>query len=207
MSEICNLPYPSGCDYLIANTYGSCGVQRKDSMAEICGTPVSDKYKSAMEELLHGILPRLVSFTNNPVLLVEESHVIGEMGYLFRRKDNHWVETEMHCSSYYGFLETVRMMGVDVVCTRNLDASIWYLISMHGYLGKCHYPKHRKMFTNGQRAVGMLCCTPGIGEKKAAQILANHSIQDLHGVDEKDLKVLTSAQLASIKKIVGWRSS
>jgi len=206
-AEIATLPQSSGADYVIANTYGSCALQRKDSMAEICGTPVSDKYKSAMEELLLGILPRLISFTNNPILLVEESHVIGEQGYLFRRKDNHWVETGMHCTSYYGFLETVRMMGVDVVCTRNLDASIWYLISMHGYLGKCHYPRHKKMFTSGQRAVGMLCCAPGVGERAAAQVLANYSIQELLEVDESKLKALKSAQLASIKKITGWKSS
>lgn len=204
-AEIATLPQSSGADYVIANTYGSCSVQRKDSMAEICGTPVSDKYKSAMEELLIGILPRLSSFTNNPILLVEESHVIGEMGYLFRKQDNHWVETGMHCSSYYGFLETVRMQGVDVVCTRNFDASIWYLISMHGYLGRCHYPKHKKMFKTGQQAIGILCSVPGIGERKAEKILQRYSIQELLEVDASDVKELTPKQLSGIRKVFSWR--
>ena len=132
-AEVATLPYASGCDYLIANTCGSCGIQRKDSMAELV---------VQMEELQHDILPRLCTFTDNPVLLVEESHTIGDRGYLFR-KDNTkkvWIETGMHCSSYYGFLETVRNTGIDVVCTRNLDQSLWYMASLHGYLASNHFP-------------------------------------------------------------------
>lgn len=176
-------------------------------MAELCGPPVSKTkdHKSAMEELLHDTLPRLSIFTDNPVLLVEESHIIGERGYLFRKHQNHWVETGMHSSSYYGFLETARNLGVDVVCTRNLDASIWYMISMHGYLGKHHYPKHAKMFTDGQRAMGMLCCVPKIGEKRAAQALGSgKSISEI--ATAKSVKGLTENQLEKIQKVLKWKS-
>lgn len=205
-SDIINLPQSTGCDYLITGTYGSCGIQRKDSIAEICGTPVSKtkKFKSAMDELLHDILPRLSSFTDNPVLLVEESHILGERGYLFRRNGKHWVETGMHCSSYYGFLETVRNMGVDVVCTRNLDASLWYMISMHGYLERCHYPKHSKMFTTGQQAMGMLCCVPKIGEKRAMQALGAKSIAEM--VNSKTVPGLTDIQVRNLQKVLKWKS-
>lgn len=176
-------------------------------MAEICSaTTVSKtkKFKSAMEELLHDILPNLAAFTDNPILLVEESHILGERGYLFRRDRNHWVETGMHCSSYYGFLETVRNLGIDVVCTRNLDASIWYMISMHGYLGRMHYPKHLKMFTAGQQALGMLCCVPTVGEKRAMQALGEKSIVEI--AMSKTVAGLTDTQLGKVKKVLQWKS-
>lgn len=155
-----------------------------------------------MEELLQNILPRLITFTDNPVLLVEESHIIGEKGYLFRKQDKYWVETGMHCTSYYAFLETVRNMGIDVVCTRNMDASIWYMISMHKYLGKFHYPKHEKFFKTGQQAVGMLCCIQGIGEKRAQKALASSSIAGM--LSRKTVDGLTDIHLAKLKKVLNW---
>lgn len=193
-SEIINLPYPSGCDYLISNTHGSCGIQRKDSMAEL---------SQQMEDLRYDILPRLCTFTDNPILLVEETHMIGEKGYLFRRDGKVWTETGLHCTAYYGFLETVRNMGVDVVCTRSLEHSIWYMVSMHTYLGKYHYPKHPKMYKVDQMATGMLCCVNGVGEKKAEKVLKKYSLSELpsqHKVDG-----LTEKQLEKVKKVLRWK--
>jgi hypothetical protein len=202
-SEIVTLPHTSGADYLIANTHGSCAIQRKASIEEICGTPVSDRFKSAMEELRYEILPNLIEFSRNPVLLVEETHNIGEMGYLFRRDGNVWRETSMHCSSYYGFLETVRSMGVDVVCTRNFDQSIWYMISLEGYLGKCHYPRHLKSFGLDQQATGMLCCVPGVGEARATKALKGYSIADLLHASQVD--GLTAKQLLKVKNVLRFK--
>jgi mannose/fructose-specific phosphotransferase system component IIA len=204
-AEIACLPHNSGCDYIIANTHGSCAIQRKDSMAEICGNPVQDKYKSAMEELRYEIIPNLVQFSDNPVLLVEESHEIGEKGYLFRKQDRLWKETSMHSSSYYGFLETVRLMGCDVVCTRNLEQSIWWMISMHGFLGKRHYPKHQKFYGPEQSAMGMLCCVPTIGEKRAEKILSKHSISDL--IFDKNVKEATEKQKQRIEECLRWKAN
>ena len=202
-SEIACLPHNSGCDYIIANTHGSCAIQRKDSMAEICGNPVQDTYKSAMEELRFEIIPHLVQFSDNPVLLVEESHEIGENGYLFRKQDRLWLETPMHSSGYYGFLETVRQMGCEVVTTRSLDHSIWWMISMHNYLGRYHYPKHKKAYNPGQSAMGMLCCVPGIGEKRAEKILSKHSISDL--IFDKNIKEATEKQRKKIDEVLRYR--
>jgi len=158
-----------------------------------------------MEELQHDILPRLCTFTDNPILLVEESHTIGDRGYLFR-KDNTkkvWIETGMHCSSYYGFLGTVRNTGIDVVCTRNLDQSLWYMVSMHGYLASNHYPRHAKSFKPEQQAMGILCCIPGIGEKRAEKVLATHSIADLLTCGQVD--GLTGKQLQKVQKVLRYK--
>lgn len=157
-----------------------------------------------MKELRYNILPRLLSYTDNPVLLVEEDFQIGDAGYLFRKEGSMYHETELHSKSYYGFLETVRMMGIDVVCTRNLDQSIWYMISMDGYLSKQHYPKHLKTFKPNQQALGMLCCVPGIDIKKAEKALNGRSIKDLMML--KDCSDLTLTQLQKIKKVLSWRN-
>lgn len=196
ISEIATLPYNTGCDYFISGVYGSCGIQRKSAMKELV---------IQMDDLAEDILPRLVSFTDNPILLVEEDFVIGEMGRLFR-KDNSskmWTETGMHSASYYGFLESCRMKGIDVACTRNLDQSIWYMIAMDGYLAHKHYPKHRKLYKPYQQAMGMLCCIPGIGEKRAEKILEQNSISDLVQADEAN--GLTPLQLKKIQTALNWR--
>jgi ERCC4-type nuclease len=187
------LPYESGCDYLICNEYGSCGIQRKDSTKELI---------LQMDELRHDILPRLISFTDNPVILVEESHELGEMGYLFRRHGNVWLETGMHSSSYYGFLETARMMGVEVVTTRNLDHSIWYMAAMDGYLSREHYPKHKKLYGPYQQSVGMLCCIPGVGLKRAEKALENKSLKEI--LMSGEAEGLTKKQVEKLQKVAGW---
>ena len=193
-SEIATLPYASGCDYLIAQSHGSCGIQRKDSTKELIGQ---------MEELRTDILPRLISYTDNPVLLVEESHQIGEAGYLFRRENGAYVETGLHSSAYYGFLESTRMTGVDVVCTRDLNASIWYMIAMDGYLSRQHYPKPLKSYKPHQSALGMLCCVPTIGAKRAEKALSALSIKEMIHVNE--IEGLTKIQTQKLKKVLGAR--
>ena len=201
--EVCGLPYQSGADYYISNTRGSCAIQRKDSMKEICGHPVSDKYESAMEELRLDILPRLVTYTSNPILLVEESHIIGEMGSLFRKENGLYVETGMSATSYYGFLESVRMMGVDVVtlhATGDLYPTIWYLAAMDGYLSREHYPKHLKTHKPYQSAIGMLCCVPGIGQKRAEKALQKHSLKEM--VELEQIDGLTKPMISKLKKVL-----
>ena len=156
-----------------------------------------------MQDLREDILPRLITFTDNPVLLVEESHQVGERGYLFRKENGMFKETQMHCTAYYSFLESVRMMGVEVVCTRNLDQSIWYMIGMDGYLSREHYPKPMKSFKPKQQQIGMLCCVPGIGQKRAAAALEGRSISDL--LNAREVDGLTPKQLEKIRKVLRYK--
>jgi len=158
-----------------------------------------------MQELTEDILPRLASFTDNPILLVEENFTIGEMGTLFRKESSSkmWIETGMHSASYYGFLESCRMKGIDVVCTRNLDQTIWYMAAMNGYLAHNHYPKHRKLYKPYQQALGMLCCVTGIGEKRAEKILEHNSISELSNADTAE--GLTDKQLKKLQAVLRWR--
>jgi len=193
-ATISTLPYTSGCDYFIANVHGSIGVQRKDSMKEVV---------TQMQELREDILPRLLTFTDNPVLLVEESHVTGDAGYLFRKENGMYRETQMHCTAYYSFLESVRMMGIEVVCTRNMDQSIWYLIAMDRYLSQQHYPKPMKSYKPRQQQIGMLCCVPGIGQKRAEAALEGRSVSEL--VSAKEVDGITKKQLEKIQKVLRWK--
>jgi len=203
-SEIATLPYSTGADYLISGEYGTVAVQRKDSMAEVV---------VQLDDLQHDILPRLISFTSNigadPILLIEESHIIGSGGYLFGKRDKVWIESGMRASSYYGFVSTVKKMGVDVVTVRKStaaipDETVWYLASLDGYLQKQHYPKQIKTFKPEQQALGMLCCIPGIGEVRARKALEEYSIAEL--VTARDVKGLTDKQLLKVQKVLKWHT-
>jgi ERCC4-type nuclease len=158
-----------------------------------------------MEEHRLGILPRLRSFCDNPVLLVEESHKFGENGSLYRKENKMLVETGLHASSYYGFLESIRMMGVDVVtvpATPDMLPTIWYLIAMDGYLSREHYPKHAKHFDVRQQALGALCCVPGIGEKRAVAALEHASIAGIANATK--VEGLTEKQMEKVQKMLRY---
>jgi hypothetical protein len=159
-----------------------------------------------MTELQDDILPRLCNFTDNPILLIEESHTIGEAGYLFRKEGKMFVETGLHSKSYYGFLEMVRMQGIDVVTTRDLNASIWYMISMDNYLGKYHYPHHGKTFKIPNQAIGMISCVPGIGEKRARATLAHQSIRDICK-SKGGIEGLTEKQSEKMRRCLEWKGN
>lgn len=208
-ASIDTFPYETGCDYFIAGPKGSICIQRKDSMAEICGSPVSEKWSSAMEELRLDILPRLINYSNKtraePVLLVEESHMVGERGMMFRKdkQTGVWMETGMSAKSYYGFLEAVKHMGVDVVCTRDLSHSICFMASMDSYLKTDHYPKQKKLYGPADVATGMLCCIPTVGAVRAGKALKKMSILELATSKESD--GLTKRQLEKFKEAVRTR--
>lgn len=190
----------TGSDYLITQTCGSVCIQRKSAMAELAGQ---------MEELRYDILPRLLSFADdinaNPVLLVEEDFTTGERGFLFRKDSTTklYVETGLHATAYYGFLETVRTMGCEVVTVRNLDQSIWFMVSLDSYLSTEHYPKHKKSYKPYSSALGMLCCVPGIGKKRAEKVLQNHSIAEIAA--GKDITGLTNKQLEKIRNVMRFK--
>ena len=159
-----------------------------------------------MEELRTDILPRLITYTDNPVLLVEESHKIGEGGNLFRKEGSMYRETGTSATSYYGFLESIRMMGVDVVtvqATTDLMPTVWFLISIDKYLSHQHYPKPIKSFKPQQIALGMMCCIPGIGLKRAQKALDGHSVKDLTRMNT--IEGLTKKQALKVKSILEWK--
>ena len=198
-SEICTFSQWTGCDYYVVNLHGSACIQRKDSAAELC---------SQMEELRYDVLPRLINFASelnsNPVLLVEETHTIGDVGYIFRRgKRGVFVETGLHISSYYGFLQSVRLMGIDVVTTKGLSESIWYLSALDGFLSRQHYPRHNKSYKPHQQALGALCCIPTIGSKRATKALTGCSIAEM--LHAKEVEGLTKVQLGKVKRVLRSR--
>ena len=139
---------------------------------------------SELDQIMYEIIPALKNFSENPVMLLEENFGISKDGYLFNRNDNR--QTDFKATSYYGFLETIRKSGVDVVTTRDLNQSLYWMIAMHGYLGKEHYPKHRKYHGTKECAIGMLTAVPGIGEVRASKALSHSSIRAMTGMKRVD---------------------
>ena len=193
-SEIVCFPTDTGCDYLISNDKGSCAIQRKVVVSEMI---------SELDEIMHDIAPRLKGFHDNPCFLFEENFGISKDGYLQDRNTGR--PTDMLITSYYGYLETLRKMGLDVYTTRDLNSSIWLMIALHGYLKANHYPKHKKFFTEQEQAVGMLMCVPGIGEKRAEKALQENSIRGMAGM--KKIAGLTEKQGERLGKVLRWRNA
>ena len=191
-SEITCLDTSTGSDYLISNLKGSCAVQRKVVVSEMI---------SELDQIMHQIVPSLKNFSENPVLLLEENMGISPDGYLHNRADGR--TTDMLATSYYGYLETIRKMGVEVITTRDLNQSIWWMISMHGYLEKNHYPPHKKYFSTGEQAIGMLSTIQGIGEARAIKALQKTSIRGMCGM--KNVEGLTKRQSEKLQDVLRYR--
>ena len=191
-AEITCLPTETGSDFVISNLKGSCAVQRKIVVPEMI---------SELDEILYEILPRLKNYNPNPCILLEENYLITKDGYLANRNDHR--ETQMLATSYFGYLETIKKMGIDVVTTRDINQSIWWMIAMHGYLAKEHYPKHRKYFTVPEQAVGMLCTVPTIGEVRAGKALKLSSIRGMCGM--KVVEGLTMKQSEKLQNVLRYR--
>jgi len=185
-------PTETGTDYLITNTHGSVAVQRKVVVSEM----ISELY-----QIMYETIPALKNFSENPVFLCEENFGITKDGYLFNRNDNR--PTEFKATSYYGYLETIRKAGVDVVTTRGLNQSLYWMIAMHGYLEKEHYPKHRKYHSIKEQAIGMLTAVPGIGEVRAAKALSKTSIRAMTGM--KHVEGLSMKQNERLQGVLGWK--
>lgn len=193
-ADIICWPTETGCDYFITNTYGSIAVQRKIAVSELI---------SELDQILYETIPALKNFSDNPILVVEENFGISKDGYLFNRNDNR--PTEFKATSYYGYLETVRKAGVEVITTRDLNQSLYWMVAMNGYLAKEHYPHHKKSFSDKECAVGMLSTVPGIGEIRASKALSHNSIRGMIGM--KQIEGLTQKQSERLSKIVHFRVS
>jgi ERCC4-type nuclease len=94
-------------------------------------------------------------------------------------------------------------MGIDVVTTRDIHQSIWYMIAMHGYLSKEHYPKHKKYFSVQEQAIGMLTAIPTIGEARAKKALQKMSIRAMAGCTHID--GLTEKQSGKLQDVMRYR--
>lgn len=191
-SDIVALPTETGCDYLISNTFGSVAIQRKVVVSEMI---------SELDQIMYETIPALKNFSENPCLVLEENYGITKDGYLHNRNDGR--PTELLATSYFGYLETIRKMGVDVITVRDLNQSIWYMIATHGYLGKEHFPKHKKYFSVQDQAVGMLTAIPSIGEARAKKALEKMSIRAMCGM--KRIDGLTAKQSEKLQSVLRFK--
>ena len=156
---------------------------------------------SELDQILYETIPLLKNFSDQPVLLIEENHDITQDGYLINHTTGR--DTQMLATAYYSYLETIRKTGVDVITTRDLNQSIWWMISLHNYLGKNHYPHHKKYHTMHEIAVGMLTAIPTIGEVRANKALKESSIRGMMGM--KTVNGLTDKQNEKLQQVLQWR--
>lgn len=132
-----------GMDYMIVGAADCIGIQRKSGSKEI---------PKQMGELRDDILPALKELTDNPVLLIEEDFVIGGNGIFYRREEGVLKPTELNSKSYFNFIHSVKLSGVDVVTTRDMNASIWWMIATGIWVEDHHYPKRKKGYTPSMQA-------------------------------------------------------
>lgn len=181
----------TGSDYIISGDKDTVAIQRKVACSE---------FISEIDEILDEIAPRMLGYCEHPILLVEENFEITRDGYMQNRQTGR--SSDMLITSYYGILETIRKMGIDVQCTRDLNSSIWWMIAMHGYLAKNHYPKHTKYHSIEEQAVGMLMAVPGIGNARAEKALAKNSIRNMASL--KKIPGLTEPQSRKLNEVLRW---
>jgi ERCC4-type nuclease len=161
---------------------------------------VCSELLNELDETMFETLPRLRNFSDNPVLLIEENFGIDQTGHLFNRGDSR--ETDMLATSYFGYLETIRKSGVEVVTTRDLNQSVWWMIATHGYLAKEHYPKSRKAHSIKEQAVGMMTAVSGIGEARALKALKDRSLKDM--ITKNEFGGLTMKQVQKLNEVMGY---
>ena len=181
-----------GMDYLIVGTHGSIGIQRKTF------PEVATQFKDIREE----IIPALLDLTDNPVLLVEEGFRIDEQGMMWRKEGNFLKPAQISARQYYNFLQSIRQMGCEVVCTRELDQSIWWMHSMHTYIHDEHYPKQKKRYGTDMQAIGILCCINSFGITASRKLLKQYSIRELCNMPEIELaRILNKNQVYNLMKV------
>ncbi|WP_292423120.1 ERCC4 domain-containing protein [Methanoregula sp.] len=185
-----------GMDYLIVGTQDSVGIQRK-TFPEVA---------TQMQEIYDDILPALMDLTEHPVLLIEETYAIDNYSGMMMRRENRFLKPcQLSARSYFNFLNSVRKMGVEVITTKGLDESIWWMYSTHYYVHDQHYPHQKKRYGADMQALGMLCCINGIGHTRASQILQEHSLQDLITMANVDIikkKIMTINQTVMFRNVI-----
>jgi len=184
-----------GMDYLIVGTQDSVGIQRK-TFPEVA---------IQMQEIREDIVPALMDLTPNPVLLVEETFRIDEKGMMWRKENNFLKPAQISARQYFNFLQSIRNLGCEVVTKRDLDESIWWMYSIHSYIHEHHYPHQKKKYGADMQALGMLCCINGIGTTRAAQILTEHTLQDLVAMNNADIvkkKIMTVNQVVMFRNVM-----
>lgn len=191
-SEIVTMSTDTGSDYFITALKDSAAIQRKVVCSELL---------SELDITLNETIPHLKNFTDNPIFLVEENYQINDDGYLMNRNNSR--ESQMLATSYFGYLETIRKMGVEVVMTRDYSESLWYMLSLHNYMEKEHFPKHVKGFKPRESAIGMLSCVSKVGEKRAEKALRKQSMYEM--VKAGHVDGFTEKQNESWRGVMYWK--
>jgi hypothetical protein len=183
-----------GMDYMIVGTYDVVGVQRK-TFPEIC---------TQMQEIREDIIPALMDLTESAVLLVEEYFQIDNQGMMWRKEGNYLKPANISARMYYNFLQSMRQMGCDIVVTRELANSIWWMYGLHSYIHEFHYPKQKKRYGAEMQALGALCCINNFGPTIGKKLLKDHTIHELLNMKDSELgKIMTKNQVYNFRRVFG----
>lgn len=183
-----------GVDYMIMGTYDTVAVQRK-TFPEIC---------TQMKEIREDVIPSLMNISESAVLLVEEHFSIDKQGMMWRKQGNFMNPANISARSYYNFLQSIRMMGCDVVVTGSLSDSIWWMYSIHSYIHEQHYPKQTKRYDANMQALGALCCVNSFGITAGTKLLKDNTIAELIAMPDSKLgKIMSRNQVYNFRKVFG----
>lgn len=183
-----------GIDYLIMGDCDTVAVQRK-TFPEIC---------REMSEIKEEIVPALLDMSESAVLLIEEYFNIDNNGMMWRKEGNFLKPANISARQYYNFLQSVRLLGCDVVVTSSLADSIWWMYSTHSYIHEQHYPKQKKRHDAKAQAIGSLCCLNSFGVTASTKLLKDHTIAELIVMKDVDLgKIMNKNQVYNFRKVFG----
>lgn len=133
-------------------------------------------------------------------LLVEEDDLfISKEGKIMSRRGKMLYETGMRAKSYYNFLYSLEKQGISIKTTRNLDFSIWWIYSLHGYIQAEHFPSHTRKYSQAEEVIGCLQRIKGIGEKKAKDIYMTYLKMYDAMLTEKMTQLFTGSYIVESK--------
>jgi hypothetical protein len=184
-----------GVDYLIMGTRDTVSVQRK-TFPEIC---------TQMQDIREDVIPAMMDASpDSSVLLVEEYFTIDNKGMMWRKEGNFMKPANISARMYYNFLQSIRLMGCDVVVTKNLEHSIWWMNAIHTYVHNEHYPKQKKRYGANMQAVGALCAVNSFGITASKKVLEKHTISELIHLKDSELgKIMTINQIVNFRRVFG----
>jgi len=183
-----------GTDYMIMGTHDTIEVQRK-TFPEIC---------TQMQEIREDLVPCMLNRTESAVLLIEEYFTIDNNGMMWRKEGNFMKPANISARMYYNFLQSIRMMGCDVVITKNLEHSIWWMNATQNYINTEHYPKQKKRYGADMQALGALCAINSFGITASKKVLEKHTISEMIHMKDSDLaKIMTINQVINFRRAFG----
>lgn len=123
---------------------------------------------------------KMLNLAKHAVLIIENRDSIrfSEEGNMTVKRNYITVEVSQNDLSFFGFIDSLKADGIDVIETQSYRETLCRLSVIHHRIQQLHYPKRPVGYSPLEQAIGCLCCAKGVGEKTAKAILEQGSIKD-----------------------------